>query len=272
LATDKNTELVEIFDVGFNRKKRRIYFGTIKVEEDDDHGSVCWKSVEDAVKQLHTLVDDSAKKPIELHAYSWGGDAYAMMRMMDEIEACPCKVIFVGGGRVASAMTWIMAICDERTLHKNTTVMLHDGCDGIDGKHTDVQVDSRHGQELQSRLDRIFAQNSIMPKEFWEDILQRDVYLSPEECIYLGLADSVIQPKKRGNLRRSRIALMNQSREPKVLKRLVKSLYDRTNRKSHPRLEVVVPVEHFDPSIVVDDAADMEPLQKTDQIPEEDSQ
>lgn len=265
MSTYRDTELTEIFDEGFNRKKRIIYFGTTKVEDDDDHGSVCWKSVEDAIRALHLLVQDSSKKPIEIHAYSWGGDVYAMNRFIDELEACPCKTIFVGGGRIASAMTWIMAVCDERTLHKNTTVMLHDGCDTIDGKHTDVQIDAKHALHLQDSLDKVFADNSIMPIEFWHDILQRDVYLTAEETVELGLADKVIQPKKRGNLRRSRIALMNRARDKKELSKLVKSMYERTNRKNAARkLKLDIPHEQCDPEIVVDED-NMEPLMKGDE-------
>lgn len=267
MASNKDLELTEIFDEGFHRRKRRIYFGTIKVEDGDGHGSVCWKSVEDAIRALHLLVHDSTKKPIELHAYSWGGDVYAMSRLVDEIEACPCKVIFVGGGRVASAMTWIMAVCDERRLHKNTTVMLHDGEDTISGKHTDVQVDAKHALHLQDNLDKLFAENSLMPQEFWNDILQRDIYLTAEETVQLGLADKVIEPKKRGNLRRSRIALMNKPRDPKEMKKLVKSMYERTNRKNaSKKFDLTVQREQYDPEITVEA---MEPLMKSQ--PQEES-
>jgi ATP-dependent Clp protease, protease subunit len=261
---DKDIELTEIFDVGFDRKKRRIYFGTTKVEENDDHGSVCWKSVEDAIRQMHVLVKDNARKPIEIHSYSWGGDVYAMLRMIDEIEACPCKVVFIGGGKIASAMTWIMAVCDERLLHKNTVVMLHDGVDSVEGKHTDVQVDAKHGLDLQERIDKIFAHNSIMPFEFWQDVLQRDVYMTAEETIQIGLADKIIEPKKRGNLRRSRIALMNKPRDAKEMKKLVKSMYERTNRKNMRKLELEIPKEQCDPDVIVDES-EMEPLMKSHQ-------
>jgi len=253
IVEKKELELIEIFDCGFDRKKRRIYFGTEDVQEDEGHGDVGWKSVENAVKALHILEKDNSKRPIEIHTYSWGGDVYGMQRFMDELEYCDCKTIFIGGGRIASAMTWIMSVCDERRLYKNTTVMLHDGSDGVSGKHTDVQIDARHGKFIQDMLNKSFARNSVMPVEFWENMLQRDVYLTPEETVMLGLADKVIQPKKRGNLRRSRIALMNQPRDPKEMKKLVKSMYERTNReKAGLKIELSVPQEECDPAVTVD--------------------
>lgn len=270
----KDTELEQIFCYGIYRKTRRIYFGTEEVEEGDGHGDVGWLSVENATRALHVLVEDSATKPIEFHVYSWGGDVYGMQRMMDEIEACPCQIKFFGGGRIASAMTWIMSVCDERNLHKNTTVMLHDGSDGMGGKHTDVQIDAKHGRDIQAQLNQAFADNSRMPLEFWEDILQRDVFVTAQECIALGLADKIISPKKRGNLRRSRIAIQAKEVDAKEMRKLVKSLYERTERKKIGKIEINAPrkeecdpnirIEEPLPSTVPTDIPDPEPLKKSE--------
>lgn len=267
MSDKKDTELEQIFSYGIDRKARKIYFGTEDIEEGDSHGDVGWHSVELAIRGLNTLVRDSSTKPIEIHVYSWGGDVYAMLRMIDEIEACPCQVKFFGGGRIASAMTWIMAVCDERNLHKNTVVMLHDGSDGASGKHTDNQIDSRHDANLQARLNQMFAENSRMPVEFWEDILQRDVYITAEECIQLGLADKIIPPKKRGNLRRSRIAIQSKEADGKEMRKLVKSLYERINRKKIGKIEVNVPrKEEFDSSVYIEENISTEAQDTTEPL------
>ena len=255
MARDKDRELEELFSYGVDRKARRIYFGVADGEGEGDAQDVGWSSVEQAVRGLHLLMRDSLTKPIEFHVYSWGGDVYAMFRMIDEIEACPCQIKFFGGGRIASAMTWIMAVCDERWLHKNTTVMLHDGCDGMDGKHTDVQIDAKHGKDIQDTLDRIFADNSRMPIEFWQDVLQRDMFITAEECIALGLADKIIPPKSRGNLRRARTAIQSKNVDPRDMRKLVNDLYKRINRKKVGRIEINTPrVEEFDSTVYVEEA------------------
>ena len=271
MASTKDAELEQIFSYGLARKARKIYFGTEDVEEDEGHGDVTWSSVENAFRGFQTLIQDSSTKPIELHAYSWGGDVYGMLRMIDEIEACPCQVKFYGGGRIASAMTWIMAVCDERNLHKNTMVMLHDGSDGMGGKHTDVQIEAKHGQDLQNQLNQIFADNSHMPVEFWDDILQRDVFVSAQECIQLGLADKIIPPKKRGNLRRSRTAIQSKDVDTREMRKLVNSLYKRVNRRKVGKIEINIPrKEECDPSVYIEESLpteqpQVEPLIKSDE-------
>jgi hypothetical protein len=52
--------------------------------------------------------------------------------------------------------------------------------------------------------------DAAMPVEFWQDLLRHDVWLSPEEAIALGIADAIIEPQKRGNLRKMRISQLNQ--------------------------------------------------------------
>jgi hypothetical protein len=191
--------------------------------------------------------------------------------MIDEIEACPCQIRFFGGGRIASAMTWIMAVCDERNIHKNSWIMLHDGSDGMDGKHTDVQIDARHGKDIQDRCDEIFVENSRMPLEFWQDILQRDVFVTPEECIRLGLADRIIAPKKRGNLRRARIAIQSKEVDTKEMRKLVNDLYRRINRKKVGKIEINPPrKEEVDPHVYVEEnlpteQPQVEPLKKSEE-------
>lgn len=262
-STDKDTELVEVFDVGFDRRKRRIYFGVNK--DSDSDGEVCWKSIDDCIRQMHILIKDNSKKPIEIHASSPGGDTLAMFRLIDEIEACPCKVIFIGGGLIASAMTWIMAVCDERHVHKTSQILLHHGEEEIKGTSADVSIEAAHSKIVKDKLNQIFADNSVMPKDFWDELLQRDVYITPEEAVTLGLADRVIRPKKRGNLRRSRIALMNQARDEKDMRKLVRSMFERTERKRLKKIELSIPKEYYDPDVVVEaNDESLEPLKKVD--------
>lgn len=230
------TELDDIVGYGINVVKRRIYLG---VEGDSDSFSdITSQSVELVIRVLHKLVDDDSTKPIELHISSPGGDSYAALRLYDEIQSCPCQVKFIGGGLIASAATLIMVGCDERILHPNSTVMVHDGSDGIEGTHTDVQVTVKESARLQDIYDNIYTINTRMPESFWKDVLQRDLYLTAEEAITLGLADKLVQPIKRSSVRRSRTAILAKKPNEAAMKKLVNSLYTRINRRKVPKIEL----------------------------------
>jgi ATP-dependent Clp protease protease subunit len=249
------TELTDLLVYGVDFKNRRLYFGDLTADSESSTDFTV-TSIEYMIRAMHKMATDAPNKPIEIHMHSYGGDAYPMLRLHDEILSCSAQIKFFGGGAIMSAATWIMAVCDERNLHVNTVVMLHDGSDYIDGNHTDVQIDAAHGKVLQERLEKILADNSYMPLEFWSDILQRDVYITADEAVSLGLADHIIQPKKRGNLRRSRIAKMSSNKNMGVIKNLVKDLYKRTNRKDVKKIDINQPVKELcDPKVIIDDSA-----------------
>lgn len=260
MARDKTTEIDELFDRGLDIQNRRVHFGDMD-EYTEDGGSSAgdfnWASVEKAVRGIRRLAAINPKKPIELHMMSPGGDPYYMAGLYDEILACPCQVRFVGRGLVGSAATWIMAICDERYLHANTTVLLHHGSTTFSGTHTDSQVDAKADRSLRNKLAQLFADNSHMPINFWQDILQRDVYITAEEALLMGLIDKVISPKKRGNLRRIRQAHMKKAPDKRKLNALIKRIHNRIDKPVRLK-EITInmpPEEHVDPNVVVDESA-----------------
>lgn len=152
-----------------------------------------------------------------------------------------------------SAATWILVACDERYLYPHTTVMVHDGSEGYEGKHTDVQITAAEMKRLQDLLYDIYTANTRMPKEFWQDVCQRDLYLSASEAVSLGMADKIVEPKKRGNLRKMRQAAMKKAPETAEMKKLIGEIYTRVNKVKVPKLELnPVAKEPVDPHVVVE--------------------
>lgn len=250
------TELTDILAYGVDLKSRRIYFGVnLDAAEVEKSTDFSMSSVEYAVRAMHKMASDAPGKPIEIHMNSYGGDPYAMLRLYDEIHACPCQIKFFGSGAIMSSATWIMAGSDERYLHPNATVMVHDGSDGFDGKHTDHQIQAAEMKRLQNKLYEIYAENSRMPVEFWADVCQRDLYLTASEAVSLGLADKIIEPKKRGNLRKARYAALKKEPDNKDMNKMLKDMYARINKVKVPKIELnEVKKEAADPNLIIDES------------------
>jgi hypothetical protein len=92
-----------------------------------------------------------------------------------------------------------------------------------------------------------------MPVEFWTEFTNV-IWLSAEEAIMLGLADEIIEPKKRGNLRKSRIAALKNNANVRGLKSLVKTIKDRVYANKNITLEIKLPEEEFDKNLVIDNS------------------
>lgn len=256
MALDKNT-IDTILENGIDVKNRRIYFGALLESHDEGGSDFTWRSVEWAMRAIHMFETDAPHKPIEIHMSSPGGSAYEMLRLVDIIEFSPCQFKFYGSGMIMSAAGWIMAICDERYLHKNTRVLLHDappyGSIEVPIKLTDRRIDQNEEESLQTKLNKVFAENSRMPEEFYAIIVKRDCYMSAEETVALGLADKVLESKKRGNLRRMRIALLNKEADKAEMSKLVKTLYDRVSESRMPnRIEIHTSNDKYDSKIFVE--------------------
>jgi ATP-dependent Clp endopeptidase proteolytic subunit ClpP len=231
------TELDDIMEYGANLAQRRIYIGVDGFEA-NDFTDITVQSVDRIIRIMHRMIDEDHTKTIELHVNSPGGDPYAALRLYDEIQSCPCPIRFIGGGVIASAATIVMVGCDERYIHNHTTIMLHDGYEGSDGKHTDVQIEAKEFKRLQDAYDELYAKNSRMPVEFWQDTLQRDLYLDADEAIALGLADKKILAVKRGSLRKVRTGCLNRKVEPAEMKKLLSTIYRRLNKVRVPKLQL----------------------------------
>lgn len=258
-----------ILDHGVDLKNRKIYFGNVIESYDSEGSDFTWRSVERVIRAIHVMEQDAPKKPIEIHMSSPGGDAYEMLRLVDIIEHSPCQFKFYGSGKIMSAATWIMAICDERYLYRNARIMLHDspagGWTNGPAKLTDRRIDQREEDDLQDRLNKLYAENSRMPEKFYAAIVKRDCYISAEETVMLGLADKILEPKKRGNLRRMRIALLNKEVNKSELTSVVNKLYKRIEESRLPsKIELHTPHERFDSKVYVEkeEAAENEPKEK----------
>lgn len=246
-----------ILDHGIDLKNRRIYFGALPESYDAEGSDFTWRSVERAIRAIHMMENEAAHKPIELHMSSPGGDAYEMLRLVDIIEYSPCQIKFFGSGKIMSAATWIMAICDERYLYRNARILLHDApSHGVyEGpiKLTDRRIDMHEEDQLQKQLNKIYSENSRMPVDFYNAIVKRDCYISAEEVVAIGLADKILEPKKRGNLRRMRIALLNKDVDKAELAKIVRKLYGRIDDSKVPvKIEIHAAHDKHDSKIFVE--------------------
>lgn len=244
-------DIDRVLSEGIDTKERRIYFGNLS--DKDDSNGFTWDTVEAAIRKLHALADNS-QKPIELHMSSTGGATSDMLRLYDAIQECRCQIKFYGSGDICSSAAYIMAGCDERYLSKNTSIMLHETQYSGDASasHTESEIDHDESRKLRTKLVSILADNSRMDEEWWNIMLTRDIYFTPEEAIAIGIADKIIEYKKRGNLRRMRIAHLNKKVDEEQFTDMLEEMNRRIRLPGEIKVTLSIPKERHDRDVVVD--------------------
>jgi len=229
---EKTDRFEDVISSGVDFKNRRIYFGSL----DDNESDVDWSTTERVIRALHRMSDLPSREPITLYVNSFGGDVYDALSIVDEIESLTIEVHFVGGGKIMSSATIIMSACDYRMLHKNATVMVHEVSDSSmpDGV-VDARIELKHTNKLMDTMLNLYANNSNMPIGFWQDVCQRNTYLTAKEAVAIGFADQIIDPLDRSEFRTKREEQQDEV-DQKEVQKVVGSIYSRIGHRNTPKL------------------------------------
>jgi ATP-dependent protease ClpP protease subunit len=149
----------------------------------------------DAISNLHIL--DSISGDITIKLSSAGGDIDYGKAIYDAIRGCKNRVRIIGYGLIASCATLIMQAADERILSPNAKMMVHIGTEGYSEDHVynvrnafKAYEDDRKWME-DVYFEQIKKRHSRYTRQKLEDLLVFDKYMSPKECLELGLIDSI---------------------------------------------------------------------------------
>jgi ATP-dependent Clp protease protease subunit len=129
---------------------------------------------------------------INLHINSYGGDAYGMLGTIDVIRLSKYPIKGIAKGQVMSAGAYILIGCHYRVMSKNSIMMLHDLNTFLGGTYKDISSEYNHIQTLQAIVYQFLEDNSNKDKAWWEEKLQRNLYLNAEQAKELGLIDEII--------------------------------------------------------------------------------
>ena len=132
------------------------------------------------------------KADIDLDIVSPGGDVYGMMGTIDIIRNAPVDINIIGRGMIMSAASVIlMSGTGTRSMEQHSTLMIHNIRSWLDGSSQDIITEATHIKKLQDIVYNMYAKFSTKPKKFWEGKKNVDWYLTPAECLKLGLIDKI---------------------------------------------------------------------------------
>ena len=85
---------------------------------------------------------------------------------------------------------------NKRFCLPNSRIMTHQPSGGFQGQATDIEIHAKEIVSLRSRLNNIYVKHSGKKLADIEKLMDRDTFISPEDCVKLGLVDKVVNKRE----------------------------------------------------------------------------
>lgn len=181
----------KFFDYDLHLESRTVYMG------DTQDSGVDEQMAERLIKAVHLLSLADSQKTIRIVLNSLGGCWFSGMAIYDAIKASPCPVTIEVLGSAMSMGAIILQAADERVLHPNTVIMIHDGYEHVENLPSrSYEAWAKHSKHSRKKMYEIFSSRSGKPASYWEKKCSMDTILTAAEAIRLGLADKIAGGKE----------------------------------------------------------------------------
>ena len=160
-------------------------------------GEVSDKSARDVTEKLLFLEFKDPGIPITFYINTPGGSITAGMAIYDTMKliSSPIKVVVTGMAASMGSILLSGAEKGQRVLYPHSRVLIHQPL--ISGQMVavavDIHIQAKEMEKLRDELNNILADASGQPLEKIQKDTDRDFYMTAEEAIEYGLADSICE-------------------------------------------------------------------------------
>ena len=149
-------------------------------------------------KAIRWVIFENIKgsEPLTLYINSDGGnlpDAFALIDVM-RMSKAPIRTIGIGSICSSAFMIFAAGTKGHRFIGQNTTIMCHQFTDASVGKFHDLKTKVKENQRINDRMISMLTEcSNLSEREVKTKLLPpSDVWLSAEELVELGIADSIL--------------------------------------------------------------------------------
>lgn len=152
--------------------------------------------------QLLYLEQQDPETPIFMYINSPGGSVTAGLAIYDTMTFISNDVYTIAMGEACSMGSFLLSAGAQRYSLPNTTLMYHSVSSGFSGTIQDHEIEYKETVRLQNilvdKLVEISSQhtNGQTDKEYFQEKIKRNWYMTPQEALELGLIDKVIYKRK----------------------------------------------------------------------------
>ncbi len=150
------------------------------------------------VAQLIHLESEDPEKDVALYINSPGGEMSSMMAIYDTMQHVGPEVATTCVGMAASAAALLLAsgAPGKRYVLPHSRVLIHQPhlTGGLEGQASDIEIHAREIVRQKEEMTQILARHTGQSAETVAVDTDRDRWLTAEQAVEYGLADSVMAP------------------------------------------------------------------------------
>ena len=145
-----------------------------------------------------TALADVTAPAIKLHLSSLGGDVFDGVAIYNSLRSHPARVTVQVDGVAASIASVIAQAGDERTMMTGSQMMIHEAWGMAVGDATAMREYAEILERQTENIAGIYAERAGdgRKKPHFRSMMRDETWMSPEEAIAEGLADSVVKPTR----------------------------------------------------------------------------
>jgi len=151
------------------------------------------------VAQLLFLNSQDPDKDINLYINSPGGQITSGLAIFDTMRMITAPVSTIAVGMAASMGTILLTsgAKGKRYALPNATIHLHQPLGGVQGQAADIEIEAREILRMRDLLNSILREQTKMSDEQIARYTDRNMYLTAEQAVEVGLIDAVLEPQKK---------------------------------------------------------------------------
>jgi len=152
------------------------------------------------VAQLLFLDGQETEKDINLYINSPGGAVTSGLAIYDTIQHLKSNVQTICLGQAASMAALILTAGTpgKRMVLPSSRVLIHQPWGGAQGQARDIGIQSREIIRLKKMTIQYFADHTGKSTEQIAADMERDLYMSAQDAVDYGIADSILKREKNG--------------------------------------------------------------------------
>jgi len=199
---EKMSTLVPIVveQTGMGERSYDIYSRLLKDRIVFLDGEISDLSADLVVAQLLFLDGQDTEKDVNLYINSPGGSVTAGLAIYDTMQYIKSNIQTICVGQAASMAALILAAgtAGKRYALPSSRVLIHQPWGGAQGQARDIGIQSKEIIRLKKLTINYFAKHTGKTVEQIAADMERDFFMSAEDAVAYGVADSILTREKDG--------------------------------------------------------------------------